>query len=90
MRKQRLCSNKILLQKELGGWIWPLAPLGGHSLLTPTVRGLNPPSDPPHWLFFFFCLFRATLTVYGSSQTRVQIRAVAASQPTPQPQQSRI
>ena len=29
--------------------------------------------------FFFFCLFRASSTAYGSSQARGQVRAVAAS-----------
>ena len=36
--------------------------------------------------FFFFSLFRDALAVYGNSQARSSIRALAAG-PTPQPQQ---
>ena len=34
--------------------------------------------DKAFFFFFFFGLFRATLVVYGSSQARGQIRALAA------------
>ena len=40
--------------------------------------------------FFVFCLFRAKLAVYGGSQARWSIRAVAASLGTPEPQQRQI
>ena len=48
-------------------------------------------SRPQSSFFFFFflvfCLFRATPKAYGSSLAGGRIRAVAASQPTPHPEQ---
>ena len=35
--------------------------------------------DTSHFLFFVFCLFRATLVAYGGSQARSLIRTAAAS-----------
>ena len=37
-----------------------------------------------------FCLFRAVPMAYGGSQARGLIRAIAAGQPTPEPQQHQI
>ena len=37
------------------------------------------------WIFFFFCLFRATHLAYGGSQATGQIRAYATATATPDP-----
>ena len=83
-------------------------------LLPSASPGLSGESQLPPLFFFFnsilsfylfiYLLFRATPAAYGSSHTRGQIRAIAASlyhshgnqgsephlQPTPQPEQCRI
>ena len=55
-------------------WYWSLKPLCQKGTL---------------FFSFFFLLFRATLTAYGSSQSRGQIRATAAGL-APQPRQRKI
>ena len=42
-------------------------------------EGLHPEGFSVRLFFFFFCLFRVAPPVYGSSQDRVRIRAIAAS-----------
>ena len=64
--------------------------VGGNVPLLFLLQDLKPSEFFFFFFFFFFlvfCLFRATPKAYGSSLAGGRIRAVAASQPTPHPEQ---